>query len=379
MSCQKLTIFTHGIKRGPFAALGTTLSRGFKDLGYDCDLVVLNATAEEKQRYPHVNTISLDISRAALSLWPLVRYMQAHNPDIIFSMPWYFNVIAILARFIARTPTKIIVGEHNICSLESKIEHGDKLKIKFLPFLMRASYPYSDGLIAVCQDTITDLIENQKVSDRIPMQVISNPIDRERIQSLKNEPLSHPWFTSFDVPVILTVARMAKQKQLNFLIEAFAQVIETQPAKLLILGDGLLRPELENLCKELNIEEHVSMPGYDHNPYKYMAACDIFALVSAWEGCPIALEEALASGAATIVNDAPGGSKDLVGNGEFGVVVPHGNLDALVKAILDLLSDSTKKAYYQAQAQKRSLDFNYLMISRQYVDFGESVSLNRKF
>ena len=238
MSCKKLAIFTHGIRRGPFAALGTTLSRGFMELGYDCDLIVLNATAEEKAKYPHVNTISFNVSRAAFSLFPLVNYIRTHKPDIIFSMPWYFNVIAILARTLAGTHTKIIVGEHNICSLESKIEHGDKLNIKFLPLLMRFSYPYSDGLIAVCQDTIIDLIENQKVSNQIPMKVISNPIDLERIQNLMTEPLSHPWFTNSNVPVILTVARMAKQKQLDVLINAFAEVIKIVPAKLLILGAG---------------------------------------------------------------------------------------------------------------------------------------------
>lgn len=300
---------------------------------------------------------------------PLVKYLRQQQPEIVFAMPSYFNVLAIWGRYLSGINTKIIMGEHNICSLETKIEHGDKLKIRYLPLLMRYVYPSGDGLIGVCEDTLKDLATEMKVAPDIPTKVITNPIDVKQIQQLSNQPIDHPWFKNRDCPIILTVARMAKQKQLDLLIRAFAKVKATIPARLIILGDGSLRERLTNLCHQLAIQEAVWMPGYDQNPYKYMAACDLFVLYSAWEGCPVALEEALACGAAVVVNDAPGGSKDLVGQGKYGAIAPNNNPEALADKILQILRNSQLKEHYQQQALIRSQDFQYQNISQQYLNF----------
>ena len=83
-------------------------------------------------------------------------------------------------------------------------------------------------------------------------------------------------------------------------------------------------------------------------------------LASAWEGCPIALKEAMACGAAVIVNDAPGGSKDIVEQGKFGMMVPNGDVNALAISMIKMLSDRPLRQHYQQQAKQRSQDFHYL-------------------
>lgn len=373
MKLKKVAIFTHGIKRGPFARLGTTLAIGFQESSVECDLVILQATEEQKAKYTDVNVIDLNVNRAAFSLWPLIKYLRQQKPEIIFAMPSYFNVIAILAKYLSGINTKVVIGEHNICSLETQIEHGDKLKIRYLPLLMRYMYDYGDGLVGVCEDTLKDLVQKMNIVPKIPMQTISNPVDVTQIQQLAQETIHHSWFENPECAVILTVARMAKQKRLDLLVRAFAQVRQTTPAKLLILGDGPLREDLENLCEQLQVQDHVFMPGYDPNPYKYMSACDVFVLYSAWEGCPIALEEALACGAAVIVNDAPGGSKELVDNGKYGLVVPHNNPDALAVVIAKIISNPQIKQHYQQQALIRATEFQYQKISQQYLNFASSL------
>ena len=292
-------------------------------------------------------------------------------------MPWYFNIVAIWAKYLSLTNTKIIIGEHNIISLEAGIEHKDKLRLKYLPIVMRYTYPYGNGLIGVSQDTITDLVKELKVSPCIPMTVIPNPINLDKIRHLAREPVDHPWFQKHDSPIILTVARLAKQKQLDVLIRAFAHVRSVLPAKLLILGEGPLRSELESLCKELQVENHVALPGYDSNPYRLMSASELFVLASAWEGCPVALEEALACGAAVVVNDAPGGSKDIIEHGKHGMMVATGDHNALAEAIIKILTNTNLKNHYQAQARNRSQDFQYLSISKKYLDFCNSVLVSQ--
>lgn len=377
---RRVALFMHGIEAGVFTRLGTALIRGFKEAGInDCDLVVLNATDEEKSWYPDINIVSLDVKHATYSLFPLVSYFRNHQPDVIFPMPWYFNVIAIWARMLAGTDTKIIMTEHNVISLEASIEHRAKLKLRYLPLIMRYSYPFGHGLIGVSQDVITDLLQKIKISPRIPMIAIPTTVDVERVQRLAQEPVNHPWLEDDNVAVILTAARLAKQKQLDILLRAFSQAVKTSThLRLLILGEGSLRLELENLCKELKIDEYVSMPGYVSNPYGYMANCDAFVLTSAWEGCPVALGEAMACGAAVIVNDAPGGSKDMVDYGKYGLMVPTGDIEALSTAILKVVSNPDVKEHYRKQGHSRAQDFKYSKISNQYLDFYQTVVVSSK-
>lgn len=373
MHKPKISILTHDLSGGAFTNLCTALVRGFQALGVDCHLVILDATDEELARYPDIPIVTLNVKRTMFSLMATIRYLRAYRPDVILPMPWYFNIVAIWAKYLAGAKTKVILGEHNIISLEASVEHRDRLRLRFLPILMRYTYPAADGLVGVSQDTITDLVETLKIRAKIPMQVILNPIDLDRVRQLATDPIEHPWFQTSEIPTIVTVARLATQKQLDGLLRAFARVVEVIPARLLILGEGPLRGELEHLAQELGIAAAVSMPGYDPNPYRYLAKCDLFVLASAWEGCPIALQEAMACGAAVVVTDAPGGMKDLIADGKDGVMVLTGDPDALAAGMLQILTQPDLKQHYRDRARQRSEDFHYLKITRQYLDLCQSV------
>uniref|UniRef100_A0A832M575 Glycosyltransferase n=1 Tax=Oscillatoriales cyanobacterium SpSt-402 TaxID=2282168 RepID=A0A832M575_9CYAN len=373
MKAPRVSILTHDISGGTFTNLCIALVRGFQELGTECNLVVLDATDEELSKFSDVPIVTLNVRRTAFSLPATVRYLREYQPDVLLPMPWYFNIVGVWARYLANVDTKVVLGEHNIISLEASVEHRDKVHLRLLPILMRYTYPHGDGLIGVSKDTITDLVETLKISADIPMKVVLNPINAERVEQLSKEPIDHPWFQYQNIPVIVTAARLAKQKQLDRLLQAFAQVIQDVPARLLILGEGPLRSELEMLCHTLGIEESVWMPGYDPNPYRYMAACDLFVLASAWEGCPIALQEAMACGAAVLVTDAPGGMKDIVEYGKFGMMVPTGDVNALAAGIKQVLTQPELKHHYREQAQQRSRDFHYLNTSQQYLEFCQNI------
>ncbi len=373
MSKPKIAILTHDISGGAFTNLCIALVRGFQELGVDCQLVLLYASEEELAKYDDIPIVTLNVKRTTFSLPATIRYLKEYQPDVLLPMPWYFNIVAVWARYLARVKTKVILGEHNIISLEASVEHRDKLHLRFLPILMRYTYPHGDALVGVSKDTITDLVETLKIPATIPMQVILNPIDPDRVQRLAQAPTEHPWFDNPEIPTIVTAARLAKQKQLDGLLRAFAQVVKAKPARLLILGEGPLRGELEQLCQELGIADSVAMPGHESNPYRYMAKADLFVLASAWEGCPIALQEAMAAGAAVVVTDAPGGMKDVVESGKYGRMVPTGDPDALAAEILYLLARPELRHHYRSQAQQRALDFHYLHTAQQYIDLCQSV------
>jgi glycosyltransferase involved in cell wall biosynthesis len=126
---------------------------------------------------------------------------------------------------------------------------------------------------------------------------------------------------------------------------------------LLILGDGEDRPLLEQLAKDLNISEDVSLPGFTDNPYAFMKKSAIFVLSSIYEGLPNVLIEALACGCPVVATNCPTGPKEILDNGRYGRLVPVGNHEALAKAILETLDNPDFPATKEERIQ-RALEFS---------------------
>ena len=144
-------------------------------------------------------------------------------------------------------------------------------------------------------------------------------------------------------PVVLSVGRLTATNQKDFptLIEAFAQVRQIRPARLLILGEGEQRPKLEAMVKQLGLEQDVILPGFVENPYPYMARAALFVLSSRWEGLPGALIEALYCGAPVVATDCPSGPREILAGGQHGRLVPVGAVSEMAKAIEESLDGET--------------------------------------
>lgn len=380
---RKVALFTDHFSVGTFRNIGTALARGFQEAGVACDLVVLDTEPALAARYPDVTVVSLGAPRAIRSLGPLTAYLNRARPEVLFAMPWYFNVLAIWARRLAGIPAKVIPVEQNIISLEAHIEHRFSPRMRLVPPLMRLSYPFANGLIGVAAEVLTDLREEMRIGRSLPTAVVPNPIDLPEVRRRAAEPpdagpggMLTAWAdgAARGGPLILTVARLARQKRLDVLLQAFARVrARVSDARLLILGEGVLRADLEQQARDLGVADAVRMPGYLVNPCPWMARCDVFVLASAWEGCPVALEEAMGCGAAVVVNDAPGGSKDIVAHGQHGLMVPAGDPVALGEALLEPLLDPARRDDLRARAAARAADFHFSAVARRYLDFAASV------
>ena len=105
--------------------------------------------------------------------------------------------------------------------------------------------------------------------------------------------------------------------------------------RLVILGEGGDRPALEELVRELGLQDIVDLPGFVGNPYAYMARASLFVLSSRWEGMPTVLIEALCLGKRVVATDCPSGPSDIV---EDASLVPMEDPEALAAAICNALS-----------------------------------------
>ncbi len=316
------------------------LAHRFVALGVQVDLVLDKGGSPHLWRMPpETRIIDLQAPRLSMSLPGLVRYLRQERPAALLSADHYLNEIAILARSWARVPTRLVVTEHN--QLSKTARNASRLKGRLAPLCARWLYPQADGIVAVSQGVAKDLAHTAVLPlDRI--ETIYNPVINPEMLALAKEPVEHPWFAPGEPPVILGVGKLEAQKDFPTLIRAFATVRRSQPARLVILGWGPDRPQLEALVQELGLEDAVAFPGYEQNPYAYMARSAVFALSSAWEGLPTVLIEAMALGTPVVSTDCESGPAEILAGGRYGSLTPVGDSEALAGSLLQVLSGNHK-------------------------------------
>ncbi len=165
--------------------------------------------------------------------------------------------------------------------------------------------------------------------------------------------------TSGGTVVIGTVCRLVKNKGLEILLKAFSLLLKDLPcARLLLVGDGPKRRELERMSKQLGIANKVTFAGYAKNIAPLLYSMDIFVMPSLSESLPFSLLEAMAAERAVISTDV-GGIKELVTDRINGLLVSANDEKALSQAML-LLSSDPKKRSPLGQAAKRTVSEKFL-------------------
>ena len=267
---------------------------------------------------------------------------------------------ALMARFLARVPTRIIVAEHSPPS--HRQTSGESSLVGPARWLRPRAYRWAEGIVAVSRGVADDLVHNVGVPpDR--MHVINNPIVTPELHRQASEPNDHPWFAPGQPPVILGVGRLTGLKDFPTLIHAFVKVRQQHPVKLVILGEGEDRPALERLRDDLGLHQEVDLPGFVANPYGFMARAAALVVSSRWEGSPSVLVEAMACGTAVISTDCAGGAAEILDGGRFGTLVPINDPDALAESIA-----RTLEAPEVVEALKeRANDFTLARAADQYL------------
>ena len=263
----------------------------------------------------------------------LQQYIEDSRPDVILSALPYANLIAIWAKRKSKHNPPVIVSERialaTYCAAPSNFR---KWRWRYLPALVRRTYPGADKVVAVSNyvaDELTAVVGLQKGL----VTTIYNPVVDDSLRERAREELEHPWFRPGAAPVVLGVGRLTEQKDFATLMRAFSRVREDREARLVILGEGGLRADLEKLANQLGISADVDMPGFVANPLKYMARASVLVLSSEYEGLPGVLIQALACGCPVVSTDCPGGSAEILADQKYGALVGIGDVDAMAEAV----------------------------------------------
>jgi glycosyltransferase involved in cell wall biosynthesis len=263
---------------------------------------------------------------------------------------------------LARVDTKLVGQLHN--NISGYLEKKTPLQRWLRTAPMRWLFPDVDLIICVSEGVIEDTV-NITGLPRSRMVAIRNPIITPDIYPKSEEPVAHPWFAEGQtIPVIVGAGRLTPEKDFATLIKAFHRLRQHKDCRLLILGEGPLRQDLERLADELGLTDYVSLAGYQANPFAYMKKASLFVLSSAWEGSGNVLVEALALGIPSVSTDCPYGPSETLADGKYGPLVPVGDDAALALAMLETLNNPLPAH----TLQEAVADFSLAHSTRRYLE-----------
>jgi glycosyltransferase involved in cell wall biosynthesis len=359
-TAERLAVFAPSMAGGGAERGALKLAEGLSACGFEVDLVLAAAEGPRMAEIPpSVRVVDLGSSRVLASLPKLARYLRKEKPRGLASVLNHANVVALWAAKVARYPGRVVVIEQNTRSVAAA--EGKSRRDQLMPRLVKRFYPWADCVVGVSAGVAEDLVRVVGVEPS-KVRVIYNPIVTPELDELARAPAGHPWFDD-DTPVFVAAGRLRPQKDFPTLLRAFAALRERRAARLLVLGDGPERLNLEQLTAELGIDADVQLPGATPNPYAYMARAAAFVLSSRWEGLPTVLVEALRCGAPVIATDCPSGSREILADGRYGVLLPVGDVSGLAAAMEEALDgrlqpapDESWRPYEQQAVVERYLE-----------------------
>jgi glycosyltransferase involved in cell wall biosynthesis len=276
----------------------------------------------------------------------LARLMRERQIDLVHCHLYHANLYGRLAARLVGIPAIATV-------------HNTYIRRKWHRSLLNRWLGRGRGLvIAVSAEARADVIRHDRL-DPQRVLLLPNGIDLTRVdtplsQAAAKERLGY----AADDFVIGCIGRLEEQKGHVNIIRAVGQLLETAPAdlgrrlRLLIVGEGRLRGELERAVAASGLGASVLLAGSRSDVAEILRSLDLYVMPSLWEGLSLAMLEAMAAGLAVIISDV-GGAAEVLGDGEFGVRVPPGDVGALAAAITALATNDTERRRLGGAARQR--------------------------
>lgn len=283
----------------------------------------------------------------------LILIAEDQSSNSINSYITLMNIIALIAKKISPKKYFVTINVHDTTSEFLKIFYRNILKSTSMKLMVRLLYPQADRIIAINEGVKNDLINNFNVSPK-KIRVIYNPIDYQKIIMLSKTKVGEipELFTNeSDYFKVISVGRLSYVKGFEYLIEAISLIQEIN-VKLVIIGEGSYRPNLEEIIRNFEISNMVHLHGYSENPWQYMTKSDIFVLPSLSEGSPNVIIEAMILGIPIVATACSEGVIELLNNGENGMLVKPKDVNMLKTSVERLHSDPCLRNRYIKNAKQ---------------------------
>lgn len=334
---MKVWLLLSRFEQGGLERVQLNLAKAMHARGIDVRLVAGQVIADINQDLPPALPVrQLARSGRAFFLPGIIRALFRDRPDVVFTTSNDVACLTVLLRTLFFKRMRVVVTQH--LSLKGPIVKAGGIKrIKLLITLsaMRRLFPKADHVIAVSQGVASELLKEVGIR-RSRLQVIYNPIVTPDFKARIQETLVWPW-PDRDVKTIIFVGRLSAEKRLDLLLKSFGALIQRRSVRLLIVGNGPLKADLERCIVENNLEDHCRLTGFVPNTLPFIRGATVLVLPSDYEGFGNVLVEAMACGTQVIATDCPQGPAEILANGRFGQMVPVNDPKALEGAIQNTL------------------------------------------
>lgn len=260
--------------------------------------------------------------------------IQKNEVQIIHSQGARVDLLSRIAGKWAKVP-KIV------CTIAMPVEGFDvKIVRKFFYRLAdRISERYVDAFLVVSNTLYRLLTESRGISSQKVIRVYNGIEVDQYTAKEKNSGLLKEWGIPTMAKVVGSVGRLVWQKGYKYLIKAMPKVLERFPeTRLIVVGEGPLKKELEMMARELKIDEMVIFTGAREDINEVLSCFDLFVIPSVNEGFPIVTLEAMAMSKPIIATRINGITEQII-DGKTGILVPSHHPELLTKAILQLIQD----------------------------------------
>lgn len=270
----------------------------------------------------------------------LAELIREFGPNVLISTSQYSLAMATLARLWSRRPVPLM----SVCHSMDVVQRNRSDRLRFSVY--RHFYGMAERIVFV-SDLQRQFFRQLGVHPRTD-EVIHNGIDLDRFSApavaTEARQLRHDLgFTDTDLVIGMCAVFREEKRQID-LLEALRRLRDKQlPAKVLLVGDGVMRPQIEARRDALNLQDTVVMCGFQQDVRPFVAACDIMALTSHAETFPIATLEYMALGKPLVASDV-GGLREQIRDGHNGLLYTAGDIDGLVMRLESLFSAPARQA-----------------------------------
>lgn len=355
-----ISILLPDLRGGGAERVNLDLAHEFARQGHRVEFVLMKADGELlTEAQAAFSVVDLNCPRVRNLPLALTRYLRRRRPDALLAAMWPLTGIAGIAARLSGRKIRVVASEHVDFRSTPSLKPFERLVLSRFGRLLYAPCSKVVGVsVGVCES-----LEAVAGLSTYQLLVIHNPVRQmlPEAVSTQDQNLLSGWLEGKEK--LIAIGSLKRQKGFDVLLRAFAKVRQHRDIKLLILGDGNLRRELEDLAKELGIEGDVWLPGFRSNPGTFLKHADCFVLSSHWEGFGNVVVEALSVGLPVVSTDCPSGPSDILAAGKFGILTPPGDFSKMASAICMSLD----KEHDLAPLKARAADFNPQKQAEQYL------------
>lgn len=395
---KKVLFIGYGLYGGGAEANVIHLSHYLRQKRIKTDFFIFKHVNSYKNVYKHKLTLARVISALPNKKLKQIEYFGAfihilrtlysvvhsYNYDVLASVVEYLpTYMTVLFGICFKKKTMLFIGENL---------HADLLQKSFLSrlfhsFCMRLSFYFSNKIVCVSRG-LADSIQKHY---RIPLSKIStiyNGADTYLIQrqSKKRVKKEHIQFMQ-TTNTICILGRLEKKKGHEILISALAQIKNSIPIRLVIIGSGSLLTEIKKQIVRLRLTKNILCIGFSQNPYSYISRSDLFVFPSLYEGFGNVVVEAMATGTPVLVSDCEFGPKEIIGSKVVNSINNHieehtygllfrmnkmtsqEQIACLKKALIAYFQNKERyKKRYSVMGIKRAEKFTHTQMCRSYYE-----------